>query len=135
MVGGAALGHWLDSSEISHVTAIGRRGTGLSHPKLQEVQHSDFSDCRSISDTLSDCDIALFCLGVYTRAVPDEEFRKTTVDYTVEFAGALHERSPDAVFCFLSGGGADQTETSRMSFARYKGAAEKALLVQTARNT
>lgn len=33
-----------------------------------------------------------------------------------------------ATFCFLSGQGADQTEKSRMAFARYKGAAETALL-------
>src|SRR6267143_201364 len=35
---------------------------------------------------------------------------------------------PDAAFSFLSGSGADQTERSRVAFARYKGEAEKALL-------
>jgi uncharacterized protein YbjT (DUF2867 family) len=38
------------------------------------------------------------------------------------------KESPDAVFSFLSGHGADPTEQSRMAFARYKGEAEKALL-------
>jgi uncharacterized protein YbjT (DUF2867 family) len=51
------------------------------------------------------------------------------VDYTIEFARVLHGSSPDAVFSFLSGSGADQTGRSRMAFARYKGEAEKALIV------
>ena len=40
----------------------------------------------------------------------------------------LHSNSPNAAFSFLSGSGADQTERSRISFARYKGMAENALL-------
>ena len=70
----------------------------------------------------------MFCLGVYTGAVPDAEFRKITVDYTVDFARVLRASSPEAAFSFLSGMGADQTGRSRVPFARYKGEAEKALL-------
>ena len=70
----------------------------------------------------------MFCLGVYTGAVPDAEFRKITVDYTIEFARVLRASSPGAAFSFLSGSGADQTEQSRVAFARYKGKAEKELL-------
>src|SRR5258705_217623 len=77
---------------------------------------------------LSDQNAAVFCLGVYTGAAPDAEFRKITVDYTVGFARVLRASSPDAAFSFLSGSGADQTERSRVAFARYKGKAEKALL-------
>lgn len=66
--------------------------------------------------------------GVYSGAVPDEEFRKITVAYTIEFARVLCASSPGAAFSFLSGSGAVRTEQSRMAFARYKGEAEKALL-------
>jgi uncharacterized protein YbjT (DUF2867 family) len=65
---------------------------------------------------------------VYTGAVPDAEFRKITVDYTIEFARVLRASSTGAAFSFLSGMGADQTGRSRVPFARYKGEAEKALL-------
>jgi uncharacterized protein YbjT (DUF2867 family) len=51
-----------------------------------------------------------------------------TVDYTVESARVLRASCPGAAFAFLSGSGADQTEQSRMAFARYKGKAEKALI-------
>jgi hypothetical protein len=60
--------------------------------------------------------------------VPDEEFRKITVDYTVEFARVLHDSSPQAAFAFLSGNGADPTGRSRIAFARYKGEAENSLV-------
>ena len=63
-----------------------------------------------------------------TGAVPDAEFRKITVDYSIEFARVLRASSPGATFSFLSGSGADQTEQSRIAFARYKGEAEKALI-------
>lgn len=127
MVGGYALRHALDHPAFGRVTAIGRRNLGISHPKLDEVQHRDFADCSALAQALAGQDAAVFCLGTYTGAVSDADLRKITVDYTVEFARVLHTSSPDVAFSFLSGSGADQTGRSRMAFARYKGEAEKAL--------
>jgi uncharacterized protein YbjT (DUF2867 family) len=129
MVGGYALRHALDDHAVGCVTAIGRKKLGISHPKLNEVVHRDFADCSALAEALSGQDAAIFCLGTYTGSVSDAEFRKITVDYTIEFARVLHGSSPDSAFSFLSGNGADQTGQSRMAFARYKGEAEKALLV------
>jgi len=128
MVGGFALRYALENTAVGTVTAIVRRKLGISHPKLKEVLHEDFADCTALAGALSDQNAAVFCLGVYTGAVRDAEFRKITVDYTVEFARVLRASSPDAAFSFLSGMGADQTGRSRVPFARYKGEAEKALL-------
>jgi uncharacterized protein YbjT (DUF2867 family) len=128
MVGGYALRYALDHPAVRHVTAIGRRKLGISHPTLDEVLHRDFADCSALAQALSGQDAAIFCLGTYTGSVSDAELRKVTVDYTVEFARVLHGSSPDAAFSFLSGNGADPTGRSRMAFARYKGEAEKALL-------
>ena len=128
MVGGYALRHALDLPAVERVTSISRRKTGISHPKLDEVLHQDFSDCSELAQTLAGQDAAIFCLGAYTGAVTDAEMRKITVDYTVEFARVFRRSSPDASFSFLSGSGADPTGRSRMAFARYKGEAEKALL-------
>ncbi len=128
MVGGYALRYALESSAVGSVTAIVRRNLGISHPKLQEVLHSDFADCSSLSHVLSGQDAAVFCLGAYTGAVSDADLRRITVDYTIEFARVLHGSSPNAAFSFLSGSGADPTGRSRIAFARYKGEAENALL-------
>lgn len=128
MVGGYATRYALEHPDIGHVLAVGRRPTGISHPKLSEVLHSDFGDCSALTKPLADTDGAIFCLGAYTGVVTDAELRRTTVDYTIEFARALHEGSPHAVFSFLSGSGADPSGKSPIAFARYKGEAETALL-------
>ena len=128
MVGAYALRYALEYPAVGRVTSIGRRKTGISHPKLHEVLHQNFSDCSALAPTLSDQDAAVFCLGTYTGTVTDAELRTITVDYTVEFARVLRGSSPSAAFSFLSGNGADQTGRSRMAFARYKGEAENALL-------
>ena len=127
MVGGYALRYALDHPAVRSATAIGRKPTGLTHPKLNDVLHQDFADCSALAGALSGQDAAIFCLGVYTGAVPDADLRRVTVDYTIEFARVLRRSSPNAGFVFLSGSGADPTGRSRMAFARYKGEAEKAL--------
>ena len=127
MVGGEALRYALDHPAVGAATAIGRKPTGLAHPKLKEVLHQDFADCSALAGALSDQDAAVFCLGAYTGAVPDAELRRVTVAYAVEFARVFRASSPNATFSFLSGSGADQTGRSRFAFARYKGEAEKRL--------
>ena len=127
MVGGYALRYLLEDAAVGAVTSIGRRNLGISHAKLTEILHPDFADCSALAGALSGQDAAVFCLGVYTGAVPDAELRRITVDYTVEFARVLRAGSPNATFAFLSGSGADPTGRSRLSFARYKGEAENSL--------
>jgi uncharacterized protein YbjT (DUF2867 family) len=128
MVGGYALRYALESSAVGSVTSIGRKKIGISHPKLSEVQHRDFSDCSALAGTLLGKDAVVFCLGTYTGSVSDAELRTITAGYTIEFARVLHASIPGAAFSFLSGSGADPTGRSRMPFARYKGEAENALL-------
>jgi len=128
MVGGCALRICLENPDVSRVTVLGRSRTEINDTRLREVVVDDFTDYSALTDALENQDAALYCLGAYTGAVPDDLFRQITVDYTLAFARSLHKASPQAAFCFLSGQGADQTEQSRMAFARYKGAAETALL-------
>ena len=124
MVGGYALRYALGHPAIGLVTAIGRRMLGISQPKLKEVLHPDFADCSALADALSSQNAAVFCLGAYTGAVSEAELRKIAVDYTIEFARALHAASAAAAFSLLSGSGADPTGRSRL----YKGEAERAVL-------
>jgi uncharacterized protein YbjT (DUF2867 family) len=130
MVGGYALDYCLRSEYVGTVTALVRNHIGRKHPKLVEVIIKDFEDYSAVSDHLSGHDTALFCIGVYTGAVPNDEFERITVDYTKAFVSALLERSGPVSFCFLSGAGADRKERSKMVFARSKGKAENHLLRQ-----
>ena len=94
MVGGGALRYALEQPEVEHVTSVGRRKLGISHFKLTEVLHPDFTDCSALEGTLTCQDGVVFCLGTYTGAVADAQLRKITVDYTVEFARVLQTRQP-----------------------------------------
>ena len=127
MIGALVLQKCLNSNDVNIVTSIVRKASGINHPKLKEIIHPNFSDYSSISEVFKDQDIAFYCIGVYTGAVPRDEFRKITVDYTLAFAEMLRIKSDKTTFCFLSGQGADQTEKSKMMFAMDKGIAENSL--------
>lgn len=98
MIGGCALRICLDIPEVSMVTVIGRRSAGVAHAKLDEVLHDNFRDYTPIAAHITDHDVALYCLGVYTGAVPDDQFRRVTADYTLSFAAALYEKSPQSAW-------------------------------------
>jgi len=124
MIGKLVLEHGLQSDQISRVNTLVRRASGAVHPKLNEFVLSDFSDYSGLDHAFRDTDIAFFCLGVYTGSVSDEELKRITVDYAVQFATTLAQHATGATFCLLSGAGADRSEKSKTSFARYKGMAE-----------
>ncbi len=128
MIGGIVLRECLKSPEIEKVTSIVRRLSGITHDKLEEVIHQDFTDYSDIISHFKDQDIAHFCIGVYTGQVPDDQFKVITLDFAKAYADAVKQNSPGATLCLLSGQGADQTEKSRMSFAKYKGMAENYLI-------
>ena len=124
MIGSLVLTHCLSAHEITEVISLVRKPTGQKHDKLTEVVVQDFEDYRNHNDLFKGIKVAFFCLGAYTGQVSDGLFKKITVNYAVEFAKALEKNSPKATLCLLSGAGADRTEKSKTSFARYKGMAE-----------
>ena len=121
MIGGLVLDMCLKLEDVGTVTSLVRRSSGKDHPKLVELVHDDFIDYSVISEHIKNQDVCFYCLGVYTGAVPKDEFRKITVDYTEVFGKALRAANESTVFCLLSGQGADRTEKSRVMFARDKG--------------
>ncbi len=128
MIGSLVLQYCLEREDVQRVTSITRKKTGITHPKLSEILHTDFLDYSAIRERLKNQDICFYCIGVYTGQVPKEAFRKITVDYTKALATSLKQESPDITFCFLSGQGADLSEQSSVMFARDKGIAENILI-------
>jgi len=128
MIGGLVLEECLKNQEIGSITLLVRRSLGIASERVREIIVEDFTDYSKIEEELKNQDIAYYCLGVYTGTVPREEFRTITVDYTTVFADKLKKYNPDSTFCFLSGQGADQSEKSRMMFAKDKGIAENYLI-------
>jgi len=127
MVGKEVLKKCLSDDTIKEIVFFSRKASSFEHKKIMHVQLEDFHNYDKHKDLFNNVDIAYFCLGVYTGAVSDEKFKEITVDYTIAFADALKQSSPQARFALLSGSGADTTEKSRVSFAKYKGMAENYL--------
>jgi nucleoside-diphosphate-sugar epimerase len=128
MIGGLILNECLRRPEIKKVTSITRRPLGIKHDKLVEVIHQDFLDYTAIQEHFKDQDLCFYCIGVYTGQVPAKEFNTITIDFTKAFSETLRRNSNNTTFCFLSGDGADQSEKSRILFAKAKGIAENGLL-------
>ena len=127
MIGGLVLQLCLESQEISRVTSLVRRPSGVKHIKLNEIIIDDFTVLDKDASYFKSVDIVYYCLGVYTGAVDRDQFRKITVEYPEALARILRSNNPDIRFCLLSAAGADRSERSRMMFARDKGAIENRL--------
>ena len=128
MIGNLVCRYCLDREDVSKVISVSRRSSSITDPKFKEIIHEDFLNLETITECFEEIDVCFFCIGVYTGQVPTEEFQKITVDYTRAFVLALKTKSPNSTFCFLSGQGADSSESSRVLFAREKGKAENLLL-------
>jgi nucleoside-diphosphate-sugar epimerase len=127
MIGNLVLQLSIDNKEINKITIINRKPSNIKNAKVMEVIHQDFLNFEPIKNVFSNQDICYYCIGVYTGQVPTDEFNKITIEYTKCFARVLKEESPNAIFCFLSGQGADSKEKSKILFAKAKGIAENIL--------
>src|SRR6476620_8085687 len=102
MVGGLILQKCLLNPTVTQITSIVRKATGISHPKLKEIIHSDFLNFTAIEDAFKNQDVCFYCIGVYTGKVSRAEFAKITIDFTKAFAEMLRKHNDNCTFCFLS---------------------------------
>lgn len=127
-VGAGALLECLDHPGIAEVACVVRRPTERAHPKLSELLHDDFGDFSPLASELRSVDACLWAIGIPQTGRTEAQYTEVTHDYAVAAARALHEQSPECCFVFVSGAGADETETSRTMWARVKGRTENAIL-------
>lgn len=121
-IGHGALTVCLGDPDVERVVAVGRRPTGRSHDKLEELEHGDFTDFSPVKQQLAGFDVCLWCLGVSAAGLTEDAYRRVTHEFTLAAARALLEASPDVAFLFVSGAGAKRG--SRTMWARVKAATE-----------
>jgi uncharacterized protein YbjT (DUF2867 family) len=115
----------LDHPDVKEVRVLTRKSLDMVHGKLVEVIHDDFLDYTGIEDRLAGLDACFWCLGVSQSKVRKEaDYHRITYDFTMEAAKVLERLNPGMTFCFLTGLGTDETQKSRMMWARIKGKAE-----------
>ncbi|NNF37802.1 MAG: epimerase [Gemmatimonadetes bacterium] len=128
MIGSGVLQECLDNPLVTSVRALGRSPPGRSHPKLDEIRHTDFFDYAPVEERLRDVDVCFFCLGVSAAGMSEADYHRMTYDLTLGAAESLLRLNPESIFCYVSGAGTDSTEQGRWMWARVKGKTENALL-------
>ncbi|MEX2049574.1 MAG: epimerase [Gemmatimonadota bacterium] len=133
MVGGGVLRECLDDPRVERVLAVGRRSTGMSHPKLREMVRKVLLEFDDVRGELEGYDACFYCLGVSSAGLDEATYRRVTYDLAVAAANVLIELNPGLAFCFVSGLGTDGSGTSGTMWARVKGETENRLLEMTQR--
>jgi uncharacterized protein YbjT (DUF2867 family) len=127
MVGQGVLRECLLVPDVE-VLAVGRTGTGISHPRLTEIVRDDLFDLTPVAAELADYDACLFCLGVSSVGLSEDAYRHITYDLTMSVARTLATVHEGMRFLYVSGAGTDGSEKGRVRWARVKGQTENALL-------
>src|SRR5262245_23409974 len=129
MVGKGVLLECLDDARVEHVLLVSRHPSDISHPKIREVVHRDFTEFGSVRPMFADLDACFYCLGVTAVGLSEPQYHHLTYDLTLAAATALVSASAGRLtFCYVSGEGTDTTERARTMWARVKGKTENALL-------
>ncbi|MGA8599534.1 MAG: epimerase [Bryobacteraceae bacterium] len=128
MVGQGVLRECLLDPDVAVLQTIGRSATGVKHPKLREIVHSDLMNYSGIEEDLSGFDACFFCLGVSSAGMSEPQYERLTYGITIAAAETLSRLNPDMTFVYVSGAGTDSSEKGRVMWARVKGKTENALL-------
>jgi uncharacterized protein YbjT (DUF2867 family) len=128
MVGQGVLRECLLDPGVERVLAVLRTTTEKRHEKLRELVVRDFLDFSPVESELAGYDACFFCVGITSAGMKEEDYRRITYDVTMAAAATLVRLNPGMTFVFVSGAGADSTESGRVMWARIKGKAENAIL-------
>ncbi len=128
MVGEGVVLRCIASSVVDQVLILGRRPSGIVHPKVRELLIPDFRQAESFSTELGGYDAMLYCAGVSSVGMAEDRYREITYDTTLAFAKVLVEQNPDISFQYISGAHTDSTEQGKSMWARVKGKTENDLM-------
>jgi uncharacterized protein YbjT (DUF2867 family) len=128
MVGEGVMHECLLHPDVEEVVVINRRSCGVSHLKLKEILHQDFSDFTSVENELRGFNAAFLCMGVSSVGMKKEKYEHLTYDLTMALAKPLAYHNPDITICYVSGAGTDSTEKGKIHWARVKGMTENHIM-------
>jgi uncharacterized protein YbjT (DUF2867 family) len=124
MVGKSVLRECLLDPDIEAVLSIGRKTSGVSHPKLQDMVRANMFDFSTKAEDFRGYDACFFCLGVSSVRKDEAEYSRLTYDLTMGWAKALAHDAPTMRFLYVSGMGTG----GKSMWARVKGRTEESLL-------
>src|ERR1700721_2516175 len=89
MVGKGVLRQCLADPDVESVLSIGRRPSGIAHPKLRDLVRSDMFDFAVSAGELDGYDTFFFCLGVSSVGMSESEYTHLTYELTMGWAQSL----------------------------------------------
>lgn len=120
LTGGLTLTRLLQRNEVSEVISIGRRPTGVQHPKLREVLWSGADEIPEVR-----VDAWICCLGTTRKkAGSAAAFRAVDLDLPLMLARSLHRQGCEAMVVVSAMGAA---AGSRVLYSQTKGELEEKL--------
>jgi uncharacterized protein YbjT (DUF2867 family) len=124
MVGQGVLRQCLLDPAVEAVLSIGRKPSGVSHPKLRDLVRPDMFAFDVAAGELAGYDTCFFCLGVSSLGMSEAEYTRLTYDLTMGWARVLARENPALRLLYVSGMGTGGTSM----WARVKGRTENDLL-------
>lgn len=128
MVGQSVLREALLDHNVQQILVVGRKHPEQQHEKLRSIEIEDVADLQSIEHELIGFDACLFCLGVSSQGMSEEEYRRITHGITLSVGESLARLNPQMTFIYGSGSGTDSSEKGRSMWARVKGKTENDLM-------
>jgi uncharacterized protein YbjT (DUF2867 family) len=125
LVGQGVLRECLSDPGVTQVVALGRRPSGQTNAKLEELVVADFNDLRAVENRLQPFDACLYCAGAPPIGTPEAEYRHVTLTLTTNVARTLARLNPGLTLIYISG--AASNPDSRVMPLRIKGETERAL--------
>jgi len=105
MVGQGVLRQCLLDPAVESVLTIGRKPSGVTHPKLRDLVRADMFDFNVNESELAGYDTCLFCLGVSSVGMSEADYTHFTYDLTLGWARVLARVNPAMRFLYVSGMG------------------------------
>jgi len=128
MIGQGVLNECLNNDLVEEVLVLNRQASGVTHPKLKEIIHLNMFDLAPSTNELTGYNVCLYCLGVSSAGMGEEEYNTMTYELTLHVATVLLNLNKEMTFCYISGAGTDSSGKGSIMWARVKGRTENELL-------
>ncbi len=106
MVGAGVLREALADPAVHAVLAVGRRPSGVEHPKLRDLVLPDLFDVTAAEAQLRGWDACIWAVGISSIGLDEAAYARVTEDLTLRWTRALLRLNPDFSFCYCSAMGA-----------------------------
>jgi nucleoside-diphosphate-sugar epimerase len=78
MVGKGVLLECIDDARVENILLINRSSVAITHPKIKEIIHKDFTDFSPIKNEFTGYDACFHCMGVSSAGISEEAYYNLT---------------------------------------------------------